>query len=267
MATPQGGPPAPEPDQDGLLHGLILAGGKSRRMGELVGTAAGAEAEAKPLLSLQDGTTLLDSVLDHLGPQITGDWCLSTGPAGPTYPRIPTQPMDGFEPASGRALIPIPDQNFALGSVGPLGGLLSGLEAVAAFQATSQGPNGPSVTVRVLSIPADTPFPPQDLVQGLQAAARQVPSGAAVARSAGRVHPLIGLWPIHLAPLLRRFLIEDGHRAAMAWVERCGAAVRDWPVPDEGPDPFLNINRAEDLALARQWFVRLGRAAQAAKAD
>lgn len=120
------------------------------------------------------------------------------------------------------------------GTAGPLAGLLAGLDWAA----------GRGLT-RLLTVPCDLPFVPRDLALRLAAGAG---GGAAVAASAGRVHPVIGLWPVGRRDALRRFLAETGERRAMAWVERCGAAVVDWP-----EDPFLNVNDPAGLAAAEAW--------------
>jgi molybdopterin-guanine dinucleotide biosynthesis protein A len=123
------------------------------------------------------------------------------------------------------------------GYPGPLAGVLAALlwaEALGAPQ--------------VLTVPGDAPFLPPDLAGRLTAA-----GAPAVAASGGRDHPVCGLWPAALAPLLRDTLAR-GERRVRAFTETIGARTVDFPVPDGAPDPFLNLNTPEDAAEARRWL-------------
>lgn len=94
----------------------------------------------------------------------------------------------------------------------------------------------------VLSAPCDMPFLPADL------AARLAASGApSVAVSMGRVHHLVGLWPVAALRDLAMSLAEPWSRAVEAWADR----LRPRPVIWTGrPDPFFNVNTPADLARA-----------------
>jgi molybdopterin-guanine dinucleotide biosynthesis protein A len=115
---------------------------------------------------------------------------------------------------------------------GPLAGILAGLDWAAAHAIDW-----------VVSVPADAPFLPTDLVARLHAARGAAPM--ACAGSGGRVHHVIGLWPVSMRPHLRHSL-ETGLRKVGAITE--GAAVAEWP--DTPIDPFFNVNTPEDLAEA-----------------
>lgn len=120
------------------------------------------------------------------------------------------------------------------GHPGPLAGILAAL-------LWAEGLGAPAV----LTVPGDAPFLPPDL------AARLAAAGApAVAASGGRSHPVAGLWPVALAPVLRAALAEGRLRVG-AFAEAAGARAVDFPVPPGGPDPFLNLNTPADLAAAR----------------
>jgi molybdopterin-guanine dinucleotide biosynthesis protein A len=94
----------------------------------------------------------------------------------------------------------------------------------------------------VLSAPCDMPFLPTDL-----AARLRVAGPPAVALSAGRVHHLVGLWPVGLLRDLAMCLAEPYSRAVEAWADRH----RPRPVIFAGrPDPFFNVNTPADLARA-----------------
>ena len=112
---------------------------------------------------------------------------------------------------------------------GPLSGVLAALDWAEGADA-------------VVSVSVDTPFLPGDLVPQLWLAGD---GGLAVAQSGGRLHPTCALWPMPLRERLRAFLAEGGARM----MQFCdGAAVARFATSD--PDPFFNLNTAEDLARA-----------------
>jgi len=117
---------------------------------------------------------------------------------------------------------------------GPLAGILAAMDWAAA--------DLPSATA-VLTVPADTPFLPRDLAARLDAA-----GAPALARSGGRIHPVVGLWPLSLREDLRQALRKDGIRKVEAWTARLGAALVDFDAASI--DPFFNINTPEDLERA-----------------
>lgn len=188
--------------------GVILAGGLARRMG----------GGDKTLLQV-GGQTVLARLIARLLPQTSGLVLNANGdPARFAAFGLPVVPDD------------LPDRP------GPLAGVLAGLDYAA---------SRPGVEW-VLSVPADAPFVPADLVSRL----RSERGGAALAcaASGGRTHPVVTLWPVALRHDLRRALVRDRLRKVGAYVDRHGAAVVEWPaVPI---DPFLNVNTADDLALA-----------------
>jgi len=123
------------------------------------------------------------------------------------------------------------------GFPGPLAGVLAGMEWAAGLP--------PATTLATTA--GDTPFFPVDLVAKLS----QAPSGhIALAASAGRTHPVFGLWPLSLRAALRRYL-EDGGRKVVDFVARHPTTVIDFPTHG-ALDPFFNINTPEDLAAAER---------------
>jgi molybdopterin-guanine dinucleotide biosynthesis protein A len=195
------------------IAGLILAGGRSSRMG---GTD-------KTLLQLA-GRPLTRLVLDRLRPQV-GRIAINTNadPAG----------FVGFG-------VDIISDTIA-GYQGPLAGILAGMEWAAVK---------PDIT-HILSVAGDTPFFPDDLAERL--AARAVAGRVAVASSNGRVHPTFALWPVSLRKPLAAFLESGDTRRVMTFLEQAGLDVVDFPVTQRGSvevDPFFNINTPEDLAQA-----------------
>ena len=72
--------------------------------------------------------------------------------------------------------------------------------------------------------------------------------------SNGRRHPVIGVWPVDLATELRDAITGEDMRKIDAWTERYNLASVEWPAED--PDPFFNINDADDLLEAGQMLSR-----------
>ncbi len=129
------------------------------------------------------------------------------------------------------------------GFPGPLAGVLAGMEAAAA-----------RYLPWVVSLAADTPFFPADLVARMLAAVAREDAELACAASGGRTHPVFGLWPTRLAVDLRRALLEEGLRKIDAWTARYRLAVVDWPC--EPFDPFFNVNTPAELAEAERLALR-----------
>ena len=98
----------------------------------------------------------------------------------------------------------------------------------------------------VVSVPIDAPLLPADLVDRLVSVAAPL----ACAASGGRHHPVIGLWPVHVRETLRRALVQDGVRKIDRFTALLGIAAASWPVTPY--DPFLNVNREEDLGAAEE---------------
>ncbi|MDW8125336.1 MAG: molybdenum cofactor guanylyltransferase MobA [Geminicoccaceae bacterium] len=197
--------------------GVILAGGLARRMG----------GGDKCLLPLGSGT-LLEAVIERARGQVSALVLNANGDAS-RFARF------------GLEVVPDPVPGY----VGPLAGVLAGMEA--AMRADPPLP-------WVASLAADTPFFPVDLVARLLAAVEREGAELACAASAGRAHPVFGLWPMRLAADLRRALLEEGLRKIDVWTARYRLAVVDWPA--EPFDPFFNVNTPEDLAEAGRLAAR-----------
>lgn len=100
----------------------------------------------------------------------------------------------------------------------------------------------------LVSFATDAPFFPADLVVRLRQAVEGGGADMACAQSAGRTHPVFGLWPISVAGDLRRAMETEDMRKIDAFTARYKITHVDFPaVP---ADPFFNINRPENLAEA-----------------
>ena len=200
------------------VAGTVLAGGLARRMG----------GRDKGMLDL-GGRSLLDHVIARLRPQVrmvalnvNGDVSRFDSPAFSLAP------------------------DMLPGHPGPLAGVLAGLDWTFA--------NVPGLHW-IVTVPTDTPFLPVDLVERLFSAVKASGADMACAASAGRRHPVIGLWPVRLRNELRQALIREGVRKIDAWTGRYRVAEASFS--DDPVDPFFNVNRPDDLAEARSLLTRL----------
>lgn len=194
------------------MIGLILAGGLARRMG-------GGDKALKPLA----GRPILAHVIDRLRGQC--DDLLLNANGDPAR-------LAGFG-------LPVA-ADTVLDFAGPLAGILAGLDWIADHRPQAEW---------LLSVPADTPFIPEDLAARLHQARIAAGTLLACAASGGQQHHAIGLWPVSLRENLRRSLAA-GERKLGRWTQAHGVAVVEWPA--EPLDPFFNVNTPEDLAEAER---------------
>lgn len=129
---------------------------------------------------------------------------------------------------------------------GPLAGILAGLDWAA--------DHAPKIAWMV-SAPSDCPFLPPDLVARLHRARIDGGVPLACAASAQRRHPVVALWPLSLRADLRRALLNDSVRKVESWTAGHGIAVAAWPTSPV--DPFFNVNTAEDVAAANRLAAQL----------
>lgn len=129
------------------------------------------------------------------------------------------------------------------GFAGPLAGVLAGMER--ARQENFE---------TVLTVAVDVPFLPDDLVERLREA--RGGNDVACASSGGRMHHVIALWPVSMAPRLRHALVVENLRKVEAWLARHRVGIAEWPVSPY--DFFFNINAPQDLEkaeeIAREFF-------------
>lgn len=127
------------------------------------------------------------------------------------------------------------------GFVGPLGGILAGLDWAAE--------NAPHCRW-VASFAGDAPFLPRDLVTRFRDAVAQENADLACAASGDQAHPVFGLWRVDLRAALRRALIDEQIYKVDRWTARYKLVRVEFPtVPI---DPFFNANRPEDLSEAEK---------------
>lgn len=197
--------------------GVILAGGRATRMG----------GGDKGMLDL-NGRSILSHVINRLRPQVAGLAINANGDAAR---------FDDYG-------LPVVADTIE-GYAGPLAGVLAGLDWAAQ--------NGADT---IVTVAADTPFFPQDLVPYLLLAAEGTALPLALAASPDPArgmmrHPTFGLWPVALREDLRQSLAE-GLRKVVLWTDKHNAAQANFPVHQI--DPFFNVNTPEDLVQARQFL-------------
>ncbi|WP_118135298.1 molybdenum cofactor guanylyltransferase MobA [Oceanicella sp. SM1341] len=204
-----------------LPPAVILAGGLSSRMG----------GGDKGLLA-PGGRSLIDRVIGRIAPQAGALALNANGDAA------------RFE-AFG---LPVIADSMA-GHPGPLAGVLAAMDWAARAGQES-----------VVTVAADTPFFPPDLVARLQRAAAEAGTPLALAatpRPGGGLsrHPTFGLWHTGLRDDLRAAL-EDGLRKVVLWTDAQGCATASFDVTSF--DPFFNVNTPDDMAEAERMIAEFG---------
>lgn len=193
------------------ITGLILAGGRARRMG----------GQDKGLIPLA-GRPLIAWVIAALQPQV-GRILISANRNQAAYAAF-GHPVIGDE-AVGEALA---------GFQGPLAGIAAALSV--------------AETPWLLTLPCDAPLPPVDLAARLAAAlvhggSARATSDLAVAWDGARIQPVHALLSRSLLPDLLTFLAA-GERRLETWQARHHPAIADF---SDCPQAFLNLNAPEDI--------------------
>ena len=197
----------------GEITGVVLAGGRGRRMGGgdkgllAVGGGVMAQVAAGRLLS-QTGAVVINAnrniaEYEKLGYAVVADSSVS----------LPAAEAEEF--------------------AGPLAGILAGLRVVESEWA--------------LFVPCDSPFFPQTLARDLMRGAADKRADVAVAFAGGRAQPVFMLARRALADDLAKF-VADGGRKIDLWYARHKHA----EVMFENAGDFANINTPEDLAEANK---------------
>ena len=200
------------------IGGCILAGGLSTRMGE----------HEKCLMALR-GKPLMGHVIDRLQRQASKLIINANGDP------------ERFE----RFALPVVADTVD-GFAGPLAGVLAAMDWYRE--------NAPEVT-HVLSVAGDTPYFPSDFLGKLAMALNEASKNVALAYFDGQRHPTFGLWAIDLRDALHNFLVEEGNRKIMLFVERIGFAQHDFACGwNNKYDPFFNVNTPEELSEAQSIY-------------
>ena len=199
------------------IAGVLLAGGLGRRMGG-----------DKALVQLA-GRPLIEHACRRLAPQV-GPLVINANGDAARFAEL------------GLPVVADETADFP----GPLAGVLAALHWFKRER--------PRVSWMV-SVSADAPFIPEDLVSRLKDALLGA-AGArvAVAQSRGRRHHVIALWVVDTAREIAEALAR-GERRVETVVDGLGAVAvpfSDVSVARRAVDPFFNVNTPEDLAFSEQ---------------
>lgn len=201
----------------GNIPAIVLAGGLSRRMGGV----------DKTLMKL-GGKPMISHALDCLEKQ-AGPLMINANGDANRYEKL------GY---------PVVADVYE-GHAGPLAGILTAMR-----WAQKSTPNAKWI----VTVAADTPFLPADLVSKLLSAAGHNFSTIALAFSGERIHPVVGMWPLSLADDLEAFLNNEKSRKVLAFVDNYTLAKVSFGglnVDGIEVDPFFNVNTPEDLEIAK----------------
>ena len=189
------------------VDGLILAAGRSKRMGC-----------GDKLKSILRDKTLLEHVIDRLGPQV-GELFINANP----------------ELCSEQSLTVIADHME--GFQGPLTGLWSALKSDQLSDASY-----------LMMVPCDGPFIPTHLVAELYQLMLESDADIACVRYQGFAQPTFSLWNKRVLLAVEETLLVKKMGGFKPLLAALNTVYLDWP--EQPLNPFFNINTPEDLAEA-----------------
>ena len=201
------------------ILGSILAGGKSKRMGE-----------DKLFLNLNNKTLIehtIDKVKKYLNELI-----------------IVTNKENEFFTKNN--LITVKD--YIGGQLGPLMGILTAMKWVKE--------NSPKHSW-IASFPCDTPFFPESIIPKFIEESKKKESLILCASSHGRKHNIFGLWSIDLYDKLYNDLVNNKVRKVQDWTKENNIKNLEFEFKDY--DPFFNINTSEDLEFAKKLSLKINK--------
>ena len=194
------------------ILGVILAGGKSKRMGK-----------DKLFLKLNNKVLIeytIDKVKKYLKEVII----------------ITNQNNEFF---SKNNLTTVKD--CIEGQLGPLVGILTAMK---------WAKKNPKKYSWVATFPCDTPFFPESVIENFIAESKKKESLLLCASSHGRKHNIFGLWSLDLYDKLENDLVNKKIRKVQDWTEKNKIKNLEFEFKDY--DPFFNINTKEDLEFAKK---------------
>ena len=200
-------------DNDEIL-GIILAGGLSKRMGNI-----------NKSLALINNKTLLEITYGLVKKQLKN---------------VVVNSNLNLKKKIKSNLEIIPDS--IPGFLGPLSGILSGMQF-----AKKEYPK----CKWLVSFPVDSIFFPSDFVEKM---INRINNETQIvcATSNGRAHPVFAFWSLNLIDDLENALVEEGVRKIDEWTKRYNLEFTNFQNKDL--DPFFNINTKEDLKFATEYL-------------
>lgn len=199
--------------------GVIIAGGRSRRFISDAYSAPKSSDLKDKFLQPFGPATLLGFIVRRAQAQISPLWLNVNGDQA----RVRSY---GLEVLSDE----IPDR-------GPLGGILAAMN-----RAKNRGYR------HIITFSGDCPFFPDDYVARLSA---DSPASIILSNSEGRDHPVMARFAVSLGDDLAAYL-AGGERRVMEWIRQHPYEKVVWD--NKNPDPFLNINTADELAAAKKYL-------------
>ena len=201
--------------------GVVIAGGQSTRMGHV-----------NKLHAKLGSLSLIEHAVRRLECQLA-EVVINAAP-------------HALNQAVGRPVVPDVLPNFQ--------GPLAGLAAIEAYLNDNDGGFATNPT-HIVTIPADTPFFPVNLVERYRLAAKSEPDSILIADYEGYAQPIFGCWPRDSLKNLGAFLATQANRKIMLYVRQ-----HNWQkVGFEAavPPPFFNINTPADLADAEAMLTNI----------
>ena len=201
------------------ILGAILAGGKSKRMGQ---NKSFVRLNNKALIEYT-----INKVKKNLGELII----------------ITDQKNDFFKKNN---LITVKD--CIDGQLGPLAGILTAMK---------WAKENSSKYSWIASFPCDTPFFPESIILNFIKQSKKKESLMLCASSHGRKHNIFGLWSLDLYDKLHNDLVNNKIRKVEDWTKKNN--IKNLEFKFEGYDPFFNINTLEDLEFAKKIILKINK--------
>jgi len=198
------------------MHGLgvILAGGKSNRMG------------SDKALRMLAGEPLVLHLLRRLHKQL-GTVVINTASQAPLF---------------GQLGVPLVPDIAQFAGKGPLAGIYSAM-----VYAQAAGLHA------IITVAVDTPFFPPNYARRLLEKSAHHAGKPILARSENSWHPTFGLWPVSLHKALEQQLTCAHDNSIMAFARQHAVESVCFTADTNSfaADPFFNINTPDDLATAQ----------------
>ncbi len=201
------------------ILGAILAGGKSKRMGQ---NKSFVRLNNKALIEYT-----INKVKKNLGELII----------------ITDQKNDFFKKNN---LVTVKD--CIDGQLGPLAGILTAMK---------WAKENSSKYSWIASFPCDTPFFPESIILNFIKQSKKKESLMLCASSHGRKHNIFGLWSLDLYDKLHNDLVNNKIRKVEDWTKKNN--IKNLEFKFEGYDPFFNINTLEDLEFAKKIILKINK--------
>jgi len=201
------------------ILGSILAGGKSKRMGE-----------DKLFLNLNNKTLIehtINKVKKHFDKLI-----------------IVTNKENEFFKKNNYTIV----KDCITGQLGPLVGILTAMK-----WAKENYPD----CCWVATFPCDTPFFPESIILKFIEESKKKESLILCASSHGRKHNIFGLWSLDLYDKLHNDLVNNKVRKVQDWTKVNNIKNIEFKFKDY--DPFFNINTVEDLEFAKKLSLKINK--------